>query len=307
MTIKRNQAVTPNSETDKTGGEKKSQKKAMKVLNTVINVVLIIAIVLAALCTYVSFVSSSGSGAPNIFGFQFLSIQTDSMYPTFNPGDLIIDKDIYTDDAAKEQLKRGDVITYWTNINGERVLNTHRIANVYDGGGYRIFETIGDKNTVVDTLTVHESEVVGVYLNVTIPGVGKALDYLQTSTGFLLVVVIPVFIFFIYHLVQFFRVLFEYQNIKNRIKYEQERDAQDAAAEQKNDEEEKAKERAALEAELREKLRAEILESMAHNKEAAAEEPKASDSDSNDADGASNDEIEEKIEEKDEAESGDQA
>ena len=200
MTIKTDQAVAPKPENEKTGAVKKPQKKSMKVLNTVINVVLIIAIILAALCTYVSFVSTSGSGAPNVFGFQFLSIQTDSMYPTFSPGDLIIDKDIYTNEEAKDNLKRGDIITYWTNINGERVLNTHRIANVYDGGGYRIFETIGDHNTIVDTLTVHESEVVGLHLS-TIPGVGKALDYLQTSTGFLLVVVIPVFIFFIYHLV----------------------------------------------------------------------------------------------------------
>jgi signal peptidase len=197
------------------------------------------------------------------------------MYPTFNPGDLIIDKDIYTDNEAKDELVKGDIITYWTNINGERVLNTHRSENVYDGGnGRRIFETKGDNNIITDRVTVGEAEVVGVY-KAKIPGVGKVLDYLQTSTGFLLIVVIPVFIFFIYHLVQFFRVLFEYQNIKNRIKFEQERDQADAvAAERKADDERRTQERAQMEAELREKLRAEILESMAKEKEAEAAEDK---------------------------------
>ena len=161
------------------------------------------------------------------------------------------------------ELEVGDIITYWTVINGERVLNTHRISEVYDGGNYRIFATKGDNNMIADPLTVHESEVVGKY-SFKIPGVGKVFDYLQTSTGFLLVVVLPVFIFFIYHLVQFFRVLFEYQNIKNRIKYEQERGrTEDIIEEQKRiAEENKEKERAAIEEELRAKLKAELMEEL---------------------------------------------
>jgi len=246
--------------------DKKTEKKANKVLNTVINVVLIIAIVIAAVCTYISFVTTSGNGAPNIFGFQFLSIQTDSMYPTLQPGDLIIDREV-TDVTT---LKKGDVITYWTTINGERVLNTHRIEEIYDTGDFLTFETKGDKNTLVDTLMVHEAEVVGIY-KARIPGLGKVFDYLQTSVGFLVVVVIPVFIFFLYHLVQFFRILFEYQNVKNRIKYEQERDKEDAEKNSAEEElERKNKERAEIEAELREKLRAELLESMAKEQEAKA-------------------------------------
>ncbi len=119
-------------------------------------------------------------------------------------------------------------------------------------------------------------------------GVGKVVDYLQTSTGFLIVIVLPVFLFFLYHLIQFFRALFEYQNVKNRIRYEQERGrTEDLIEEQKKQQDEV---RAKIEAELREKLKKELLESMkaAQNKtedkpeekteeksaELAAEEPK---------------------------------
>ena len=235
------------------------EKQPKKALNTIINVVLIVAIVFAVIATYVSFVSTSGSGVPGILGLRLFSIQTDSMEPTLYPGDLAVGTAI----KDKGELRPGDIITYWTNINGERVLNTHRIVEVYDGGGYWIFQTKGDNNTIEDPLTVSEREVEAIY-RFRIPGVGKVFDYLQTSTGFLLVVVLPVFVFFIYHLIQFFRVLFEYQNVKNRIKYEQERGrTEDMIAAHAQDMAKKEAERAAMEAELREKLRAELLESMA--------------------------------------------
>ena len=241
----------------KVAADKSSESKVSKILNVVINVVLIISIIFAAICTYVSFVNTSGNGVPGIFGLRLMSIQTPSMKPTINDGDLVISTQVDPDD-----LRVNDIITYWTVINGERVLNTHRIVNIYDGDGFLIFETKGDANTSADPLTVHEKEIVGVY-RFHIPGVGKVFDYLKTGTGFFVVVVIPVFIFFIYHLVQFFRAFFEYQNVKNRIKFEMERDEADAQAAEKKNEENKAAEMAAMEAELREKLRAEIMADMA--------------------------------------------
>ena len=239
-----------------------------RVFNTIINVVLVLAIALAALCTYTSYVASSGNGVPSVLGVRMFSIQTESMYPTLLPGDLIFDTAV----KDADELRPGDIITYWTVINGERALNTHRIEQVYDGGGYMIFATKGDNNTSADPLTVHESEVVGKY-SFRVESLGKVFDYLQTSTGFLIVVVVPVFLFFLFHLVQFFRVLFEYQNVKNRIKYEQERGrTEDLIEDQKAKQQEaQAAARAKMEAELRERLRAEILASMAAQQPAAQE------------------------------------
>ena len=234
--------------------------KGKEIINTIVNVVLVLAIILAAVCTYTSYVSSSGNGVPSILGVRVFSIQTESMYPALLPGDLVFGR------AVKDtsELRRDDIITYWTVISGERVLNTHRIHNIYDGGGYLIFETKGDNNTSADALTVHEAEIVAKY-SFRVGGLGKFFDYLQTGTGFFIVVVVPVFLFFLFHLVQFFRVLFEYQNVKNRIKYEQERGRTEDLIEaaKRRQEEEQASQRAALEAEIREKLRAEIMASMA--------------------------------------------
>ncbi len=254
-TKKASMQETPNQEKAKpmTRGE-----KTMKIVNVAINVLLVIVIVFAAICTYVSFVNTSGNGVPSIFGLRLMSIQTPSMKPTINDGDLIIATEV-----DPEELRPKDIITYWTNIKGERVLNTHRIENIYDGGDYLIFETKGDANTSVDPLTVDSRELVGKY-QFRIPGLGKVFDYLKTGTGFFVVVVVPVFIFFIFHLVQFFRALFEYQNVKNRIKFEQERDEADA---EKEAEKRLAAERAALE----QKIREELLAEMKAEREKAAE------------------------------------
>lgn len=243
--------------------------KGYVIFNHVINVILVLAIIAAAVCTYVSYVSTSGSGVPSILGIRVFSVQTDSMYPEMSAGDMIFGKAV--NDAS--DLEVGDIITYWTVINGERALNTHRITEIYDGGTYLLFQTKGDNNSVEDALTVHESEIVGEYI-FKIEGLGKAFDYLQTSTGFLLVVVLPVFIFFIFHLIQFFRVLFEYQNVKNRIKYEQERGKTEDILTQKQQElvAQQIAERAKMEEEIRERLKAEILASMKNETEPKTEE-----------------------------------
>ena len=256
-TKKEKEILSPLAENEANEQVAEKPAKKNKVLGTVINVVLVFAIILAVLATYVSYVSTSGSGVPSVLGLRLFSIQTDSMYDTLMPGDLVIDTAV----KDPEALQKKDIITYWTVIDGERVLNTHRIVEIYDGNGYLIFATKGDNNTTVDTLTVHESEIVGKYA-FRIPGVGKAFDYLQTSTGFLIVVVIPVLIFLLYQLIQFFRVLFEYQNVKSRIRFEQERGrTEDLIEEQKRREEElKQAERERIEAELREKIRAEMME-----------------------------------------------
>ena len=252
----------------------KEKRTGRQKASLAVNIVLAVALVIAALCAYVSFVSKSGNGVPNILGVEVFSVQTDSMYPVLKPGDLIIDKAVK--DPSK--LRVGDIITYWTVINGQRVLNTHTIHNIYDGGDYLIFETKGENNSIADSARIG--------------GVGKALDFLQTSKGFLICIVIPVAAFFLFHLVQFFRTLFEYQSVKNRLKFQMEQDARDAAAGEKQKEAiaaavaeaiptaqpaaPPAPDRAAIEAELREKLKAEMMqelrEEMKKNAEAAKDE-----------------------------------
>lgn len=191
--------------------------KQNKVLTTVVNVILVIAIVFGIICAFSAFQAKTGSGAPSILGMHLHPIQSDSMEPFFYKGDLVISAKVKDPD----KLEAGDVITFWTIIGGQRVLNTHRIVGIKDYDSYLSFVTRGDnpKITDDDRMEVHQNEIVGKYL-FTIPKLGAFIDYLQTSQGFLLVIVLPVALFFIWQLIQFFRSLFAYQAEKIRLQYQ---------------------------------------------------------------------------------------
>jgi len=199
-------------------------KKKSKVLNILVNTLLVIAIALGIFCSFTAFVAKSGNTVPSFFGYRPFAIQSDSMSPFFNKGDLVISKTCDTD-----KLEVGDVITFWTVIQGQRALNTHRIIAIEDGGTFRSFTTKGDNNSIEDGLTVHQSEIVGKYVT-HIPGIGSVIDFLQTSKGFLLVIVLPCAIFFIYQLIVFFKALFAYQAEKTRLQFQAQMQAQQPAA-----------------------------------------------------------------------------
>ena len=276
---------TPPPDPKEDGNEDEPQvSKTKRIINTVVNVVLIIAIVMAAISTYISFMSTSGSGVPNLFGVALMTVESNSMSPKINEGDLVVGRAFPKDVVKRHEmaltLRQGDIITYQTIIQGEPALNTHGIYNVYDGGDYVYFETKGENNDYVDPATVHESSLEAKYL-FHIPALGNVVKYIQSPTGFFLVVVVPVLIFFIFHLVQFFRVLFEYQNVKMLIKYEQERGRTEDLIESQIKDQKTRDEirRAAIEAEVREQLRREMLAEIANaHKNEAAETAKSEES-----------------------------
>ncbi len=204
--------------------EGQQEKKPKKALNTIVNIVVVLVIVFALFVSFSAFISKNGDGVPNVFGVSWFAIESDSMKPTFSKGDVIVDTKV-TDPST---LKVNDVITFWTVINGERALNSHRIIQVEDYGNYYSFVTKGDNNTIEDGLTVHQSSVVGKYA-FHIPGIGYVISFAETSIGFLVCIVLPCAILFIVEIVNFFKSLFAYKAEKTRLDYQAEVDAKMAA------------------------------------------------------------------------------
>ncbi len=205
-------------------------KKKVSVGEVIVNVILIVAILLGIFFSFTAFTAKAGNGVPSFLGIRPFSIQSDSMAPFFMKGDLVIDK-VVKDPAT---LEVGDVITFWTVINGERTLNTHRIIEISNHGTYLYFTTKGDNNSIEDGLGVHQAEIVGKYTT-HIPKLGTVIDFLQTSTGFMIVIVIPVLLFFIYNLITFFKALFAYQTEKMRLQIRKEQEELAANSQKENE------------------------------------------------------------------------
>ena len=174
-----------------------------KVVGIVINVILWLFVVFAALTTVVVFTGTSNNGVGNLFGYMPFSIQTQSMEPTIKAGDVVIGKEV-----DFNTLKEGDIITYWTTVDEQKILNTHRITKVISNGKGLVpsFKTKGDNNQIEDEYTVAAADIVAKY-NSKISGLGKAVDLLETQKGFFICIVLPLILFFLYQLYHFIKVI----------------------------------------------------------------------------------------------------
>ena len=174
-----------------------------KVVGIVINVILWLFVVFAALTTVVVFTGTSNNGVGNLFGYMPFSIQTQSMEPTIKAGDVVIGKEV-----DFNTLKEGDIITYWTTVDEQKILNTNRITTVISNGKGSVpsFKTKGDNNQIEDEYTVAAADIVAKY-NSKISGLGKAVDFLETQKGFFICIVLPLILFFLYQLYHFIKVI----------------------------------------------------------------------------------------------------
>lgn len=168
--------------------------KAVKKAGTiVISVLLWIVILIAALYAFTTMATRDNQNVSSLLGYTPLVVKTNSMSPTFDAGDLIFIKKCDLD-----TLKEGDIICFHTIIDNEYALNTHRIEKIDESNGVRSYTTMGDNNNgIADRHIISNGDIVGKYTG-HLKKAGKVMDFLSSSTGFLIVIVIPMLLFFIY-------------------------------------------------------------------------------------------------------------
>ena len=168
--------------------------KALKKTGTiVISVLLWVIILVAALYAFTTMATRDNQNVSSILGYTPLVVKSDSMAPTFSAGDLIFIKKCDT-----ATLKEGDIICFHTIIDNEYALNTHRIQKIETVGDTRSYTTLGDNNNgITDTHIISDGDIVGKYVG-DVPKAGKVMDFLSSSIGFLVVIVLPMLLFFIY-------------------------------------------------------------------------------------------------------------
>lgn len=248
--------------------------KAMKRAGTiVISVILWAIILLAALYAFTTMATKDDQNVASILGYTPLVVETDSMKPTFESGDLIFIKKCDT-----SKLNEGDIITFHTIIDNQYALNTHRIQKIDEANGVRSYTTIGDNNNgIADQHVISDGDIVGKYIG-HVSGLGKVMNFLSSSMGFLIVIVLPMLLFFIY---QVYNLIMISIRLKKAIAVENAEEIANARiqqekADQAADEAARAKDeaQAALEEAKRLKEEAEALKAKAEKelKEARKDE-----------------------------------
>ena len=160
-----------------------------KVASIALSVVMWIIILVAALYAFTTLATREDGSVSDIAGFTPLAVQSDSMAPTFNKGDLIVIKKCDT-----SKLEVGDIVTFHTIIDNEYALNTHRIVAVEAAAdGAPIYRTKGDANPVEDAAPVPAADVVGRVVFVS-AGLGVVVSLLTNPLLFFPLIVVPLIV-----------------------------------------------------------------------------------------------------------------
>lgn len=99
------------------------------------------------------------------FKYTLSSIASDSMYPQLQRGDGIIVKKLT--DQEKDKLQVGDIIAF---KDGNFVI-THRIEEITEEGGTKLYQTKGDNNPSKDVTKKTKDDIIGI-VKLRIPYIG---------------------------------------------------------------------------------------------------------------------------------------
>ncbi|MDD2376715.1 MAG: signal peptidase I [Clostridia bacterium] len=173
-------------------------KKQFKII---LNILIWVFIVIAAAITIIS-LNTKEKGVSNFFGYIPLSIQSASMEPAIYTGDLII-----SEKSDVKTLKEGDVISFFSIEKEKVVIITHRIKEAKNDKGVLSFVTKGDNNELIDEKEVAPGDIVSKFDGIKISKAGYLLDFFKSKIGFFVCIILPLFLIFIFQLVNFVLIM----------------------------------------------------------------------------------------------------
>ncbi len=253
-----------------------TKQKVGKIVSYVVNIISVI-IMLFSVFIVVTYLASKDRGYPTYFGRAYCVVQSDSMAKDLSKSDNFQEGDVICfrvlSQSEKEHLSAGtvglddgDVVTFWdNNITTTKVLNTHRIYAVRNNPdtGKIEYSTKGDNNVSYDKYSSGPNQgeqiwrsaddIQGVFVRKTV-GIGKVLMFLQSRTGFAVLIVVPCVMIMLYCATLVILNLVKYTKQKAVIQHEDNVEA------------------------LREQMKAELLKEMEEKRKqeekSAAEKPK---------------------------------
>ena len=125
---------------------------------------------------------------PSVGKYIPLIVESPSMEETIMTGDLIISKKV-----AEDEVKVGDVITFFDPATNGQSVVTHRIIEaVYEDGVFMGYKTQGDNNETPELDLVVYDDIIGVWTETRIPTLGSILLFTQKPLGLIICIFIPI-------------------------------------------------------------------------------------------------------------------
>jgi signal peptidase len=199
-------------------------KKGLKIMMNISFYVIIIGLILFAVANTKI---KKENNIANIFGYGFLSVQSNSMLgeldDSFEKGDMIFVK--LLDETDRENLAVGDIITYYDM--SIRAFNTHRIVEINLEENYLVtqadYNQVSESTNTAPDQPIALDQAIAIY-DGHIANLGTTLDYVQSPSGFAVVVILPVVIILFYEAFKLFKNIMALNKEKLELKYKEDLD-----------------------------------------------------------------------------------
>ena len=155
-TVKKYEPKTQKS-TENIAGKNIGKKVASKPLKFIWGIIVKILMLIIIFISIIIIVQKVTNNQESFLGFRIFRVQTGSMIPQYQVGDVIIVKE-----TEPDQIKIGDDVTYQGKTGQMKgLLVTHRVIDIEEVDGKRVFHTKGIANNLEDPV-VSEDQINGV-------------------------------------------------------------------------------------------------------------------------------------------------
>lgn len=252
--------LEPSSKVDpsKNLSKKKEKWTPKRILNLVLDIVLFPILIFATCFSLSLIITKITKGVPMVFGYAMITVVSGSMRDAgFEVGDKAFIKQ-----TEANELAVGDYIAFFdyvdpahprpaTIANGEKPTSNprknrivfHEIIKIEtDANGDLWFRTKGTNNASADYNVIYQDYVIGKHVDDG-KGIVKFFKFVNSTTGIVLLVVVPCTIILFRDCYELMTMVFEYSDEKKKIKREKEIETLKAARDEDDLEnpEEKAK------------------------------------------------------------------
>lgn len=231
--------LEPSSKVDpsKNLSKKKEKWTPKRILNLVLDIVLFPILIFATCFSLSLIITKITKGVPMVFGYAMITVVSGSMRDAgFEVGDKAFIKQ-----TEANELAVGDYIAFFdyvdpahprpaTIANGEKPTSNprknrivfHEIIKIEtDANGDLWFRTKGTNNASADYNVIYQDYVIGKHVDDG-KGIVKFFKFVNSTTGIVLLVVVPCTIILFRDCYELMTMVFEYSDEKKKIKREKE-------------------------------------------------------------------------------------